>query len=301
MRIGIDIGGSHIGVGIVDYNGKIKIKKDYEITDIDKKNMSKTLEENIIKLIKEVLEENKSNIKEIDLIGISSAGTVTEKEIIKATNLNIYNYKIVNMLKTYFNVPIILRNDAKCAAVAEKLFGSLKKYDDAIFLSVGTGVGGAAFLKGKLLTPTKLSGFEFGHMIIQRNGIQCTCGKKGCLETYTSIRAFKNKIIKELGLVKRTHGAEIVALLEKDKIRKQCEDIIDEYTTYLALGLSNIINIFEPQVICLGGSFSYYQNILLQKTRNKIDTFNQYKTEIEIAKFKNDAGIIGATITDDII
>ena len=75
-----------------------------------------------------------------------------------------------------------IKNDAKCAALAEKNYGSMKKYDDCIFLCLGTGIGGAAFLKGELLEPKRFSGFEFGHMIINKNGKECSCGKKGCFE-----------------------------------------------------------------------------------------------------------------------
>ena len=89
------------------------------------------------------------------------------------------------------NVKIKLSNDAKCAAIAEQRYGCLRGYKDSIFLTLGTGIGGAAFLKGELLEPKRFSGFEFGHMIINKNGKECSCGKKGCFETYSSIRAFQ--------------------------------------------------------------------------------------------------------------
>ena len=195
MKIGIDVGGSHIGLGLVNKEGKLILKKekDYEKKESD---MSSIVLETIVKLIKELIEKNAVKKENIESIGIAFPGTVSETSVIKAENLGIENLEIVTELRKKFNLPIYIENDAKCAAIAEKEFGSLKKYDDALFLIIGTGVGGAVFLDGKLLKPKRYSGFEVGHMVINKDGIKCNCGRKGCFETYCSMRRLKEKISK---------------------------------------------------------------------------------------------------------
>ena len=199
MKIGIDVGGSHIGLGLVNKEGKLILKKekDYEKKESD---MSSIVLETIVKLIKELIEKNAVKKENIKSIGIAFPGTVSETSVIKAENLGIENLEIVTELRKKFNLPIYIENDAKCAAIAEKEFGSLKKYDDALFLIIGTGVGGAVFLDGKLLKPKRYSGFEVGHMVINKDGIKCNCGRKGCFETYCSMRRLKEKISKEFNL-----------------------------------------------------------------------------------------------------
>ena len=199
MKIGIDVGGSHIGLGIVDSNGDLILKKekDYEKIESD---MSQIVVDTIRKLLHEIIDEKDINIKEIEFIGMAFPGTVTDEVVIKAENLGIENLRIVEELKKEFNVPMKLENDATVAAIAEKEKGSLKDYSDALFLIVGTGVGGAAFMDGKLLRPKRFPGFEFGHMVIKENGIECNCGRKGCFECYSSMKRLKEKISDEFNL-----------------------------------------------------------------------------------------------------
>ena len=121
MKIGIDIGGSHVGIGLINLNGRIIAKEEQDMSnEIADKNYSKKLVETIIQLIEKILEDTKTNIKDISLIGIAVPGTVSDTHIIKAKNLHINNFNIVSEINNYFNIPIVLRNDAKCAAIAEK-------------------------------------------------------------------------------------------------------------------------------------------------------------------------------------
>lgn len=293
MRIGIDIGGSHIGIGLVDNNGKIILKQEYEITKNEKKNIEKVIEKHIIETIDQI--QQIQNLKNIELIGICSCGMIKQGEIVKATNLNIYNFKIVELLKKYFNLPIILRNDAKCAGIAEKKYGSLKEYDDAVFLTIGTGIGGACFINGKFLEPKRFAGFEMGHVVIESNGRKCSCGSKGCWETYCSIKALKNDVQKKLKIKRELIGTEFIEVLKNENNKEIITPIIDEYAKYLALGISNLINIFEPEIISLGGSFPYYEKFILEKVKNNIYVFNEENIpNIVMATLGNDAGIVGA-------
>lgn len=301
MKIGIDIGGSHVGTGLINLNGRIIAKEEQDLdNEVKDENYSKKLLDTIIETITKVLEKKKIDIKEISLIGIAVPGTVSDTHIIKADNLHIKDFDIVSEINKYFNIPIVLRNDAKCAAIAEKEYGSLKKYDDALFLTIGTGIGGAVYLGGKLLKPKKYEGFEIGHMVIQKNGLKCNCGRKGCFERYASMKAFKQMIQKEFGKENLT-GKEVKELLENNKNSEQVDKIINEYISYLSTGIANLINIFEPQTISIGGSFVHFKDILLERLEKKLNEKNilfnnQSAPKITMAKLKNDAGMIGSII-----
>ena len=301
MKIGIDIGGSHVAIGLINGNGKIIAKEDQDLNnDLRSKDYCKKLVNTIIELITKILEEKKIDIKEIRLIGIAIPGTVSETHIIKAKNLHIKDFNIVSEINKYFNIPIVLRNDAKCAAIAEKEYGSLKKYDDALFLTIGTGIGGAVYLGGKLLKPKKYESFEIGHMVIKKDGIKCNCGRKGCFEKYASMKTFKDRIQNKFNN-KNLTGKEIKELLTDKYYQKEIEEIIDEYIEDLSIGLANLINIFEPEVISIGGGFVHFKDILLEKLVNKLNKEdmlfnNQAVPKIITAKLKNDAGIVGSVI-----
>lgn len=299
MKIGIDVGGSHIGLGLVDEKGKLILKKekDYEKKQSD---MSSIVLETTINLIREILKEKNLKEEEIESIGMAFPGTVSKTSVVKAENLGIQNFEIVTELKKEIDIPINLENDAKCAAVAEKKFGSLKKYDDALFLIIGTGVGGAVFLNGKLLRPKRYSGFEVGHMVIKKDEIECNCGRKGCFEVYASMKRLKEKISKEFNLG-TIDGIKIREFMEQNKENDKLNTILNEYIENMEIGLANLINIFEPQAISIGGSFGHYEKIFLDKLKNKInekgELYNKGQIpEILIADLKNDAGIIGAAM-----
>lgn len=298
MKIGVDVGGSHVGIGIVNATGNLLLKKE---KDYDKKqdDMSNIVLNTIIEIIKEIIQENNINLEEIESIGIAFPGTVSETSVIKAENLGIENYEVVKKIQKEFNVPIYLENDAKCAAIAEKELGSLKKYEDSVFLIVGTGIGGAVFLDGKLLKPKRFSGFEVGHMVINKNGIECNCGRKGCFETYCSMKRLKEKISKEFDL-NTIDGIKIREFIEQNQENDKLDKILDEYIQDLQIGIANLINIFEPQAISIGGSFGHYE-ILLKRLQDKINEKTELYNKEQIPKIltadlKNDAGIIGAAM-----
>ena len=297
MKIGIDVGGSHIGLGIIDSNGNLLFKKEKDY-DRHEKDMSKIVLETIQELINGVLIEKPTD--DIKSIGIAFPGTVSNGVVIKAENLGIENFKIVEELNKQFNMPIYLQNDAKCAAIAEKKFGSLKEYDDALFLIVGTGVGGADFLNGELLKPIRYSGFEVGHMAISKEGPKCNCGREGCFEAYSSIKRLKQKIQKEFDLPD-IDGRKMKQFMIENSENEKLNNIIDEYIDYLALGIANLINIFEPEAISIGGSFAHYKEILLDRLEKRLLVGNNLYNKGElpklvVAELKNDAGIIGAAM-----
>lgn len=307
MNIGIDLGGSHIAIGQVQ-NGKILEKTEIEITEIDKPNITQFIEENILKLLEKLqLKEN------IETIGIAVPGTVTENRIIKCINLNIENYNIVEKMNKLIaekynmkNIKIKLANDAKCAAIAEKKYGCLREYENSIFLTLGTGIGGAVIINNELLKPKNVPGYEFGHMTINYTSKEkCKCGKTGCFEQYASMKVLKNNLRKVLGLNEYASGEQIYSILKYNKAlnndNKEINEVIDKFAEYLAIGLSNLINIFEPDIIGIGGSYVYFEEFITEKVKEKIMNNNLLcnKREniiIKPAELGNEAGIIGASI-----
>lgn len=300
MQIGVDLGGSHIGVGIVNENGKIVIKKEQDLR-LSNDNINNTkiyIRDTIISLINSALREIGAPICLIEKIGVASPGRI-ENGVIKALyNLGIKELDLAHMLKEYYGVEIRIKNDAKCAAIAEREYGALKNEKDAVFLCLGTGIGGATFYNGKLVEPNRQAGSEYGHMIIQKDGIECNCGNKGCFERYASMRAFKEGIKQVLKLDKALTSKELLEELKKQLDNKDVNEYIDNYIDYLLVGLSNIVNIIEPEVICIGGGFVYFEKILYTKLIEKVN-LNKYKfnkPRIVLAELGNEAGIIGATL-----
>ena len=299
MNIGIDIGGSHIGIGLVDSNGKIQKKLEQNITQKERNDIKTFLKETIINTINEWIKKDNISIKKI---GIGIPGIVKESKIKYSVNLGISNYDLKSILKKEFpNIEINIKNDAKCAGLAEKNLGALKKINDCIFICLGTGIGGAAFYNGKLITPKRSSGFEFGHMILQKNGEPCRCGSKGCFEIYGSMRRFKNDIRTCLNFSEEIEGEKLLNSIKENLNNEKIINIINEYIENLCIGISNIVDLLEPQAICIGGSFVYYKDILLQKLEKELYNSNYifYKEnmpKIVVAELGNDAGIIGSAL-----
>lgn len=305
MKIGIDLGGSHIGVGIID-GAHIVDLEEKNFNRQDRLNITETIINEIRRMIDILCARNSIEIKDIELIGIASPGTVSNGKMVKAGNLGIYNFDLVQKLKEYFSNEIILRNDAKCAAMAEKFFGAMKNYDDCVFLTIGTGIGGAAFLNGKLLEPKRYSGFEMGHMILNKGGRLCTCGKNGCFETYASIKALKTRVTETLDIDSDISGQHLREVILKQEVFEKNNEAVKQdlevFLDYLQTGICNLIDIFEPEIVVLGGSFAYYEgnpiyDMLINKIKSPKTTFNEGDLPIiTTAKLQNNAGIIGATL-----
>ena len=299
-KMGIDLGGSHIAIGVVDSNGKILEKIEKKLKGIITKEVKRVIEETIIESFNKFKEEYK-----IIEIGIAIPGTVTKDVVVKSVNLGLQNYKIIEELQKKISIPIKIRNDAKCAAIAESTYGSLKKYERALFLTLGTGIGGAVIIDNKLLNTGNLPGCEIGHMVIEKNGIECNCGRRGCFERYASMKAFKNNLRKALGYTEEVSGKELLAIMKntrkKDENYKIIEKVKKEYIEYLGLGIANLVNIFEPEAIGIGGSFVYFGEVLLEDLKEEFDSknllFNPRKDiNIQTAVLGNEAGIIGAVL-----
>lgn len=300
MKVGIDLGGSHIAIGVVDKNGKILEKVEKKLKGIVTKEVKKVIENTIVEAVDKFKKEYK-----ITEIGIAIPGTVTKETVVKSVNLGLKNYKIIEELQKKINMPIKIKNDAKCAAIAESTYGSLKDYKRVLFLTLGTGIGGAVVINNKLLDTGDLPGCEIGHMVIEKNGLECNCGRKGCFEKYASMKAFKNNLRKALGYDETFSGKELLAIIKNTKKEEKKYKIIEkikrEYIENLSIGIANLVNIFEPEAIGIGGSFVYFGEILLDDLKKELVTenllFNPRKDiNIQTAVLGNEAGIIGAIL-----
>jgi len=300
MKVGVDIGGSHIAIGVVNNSGRIVEKTEKRLTSVEKKNITKSIEDYIIEHTIQFMDKY-----EIDEMGIAIPGTAVNGVVLSAGNLKINNYNIVEKLNEKIKLPIRVRNDAKCAAIAENKYGCLKGYNISLFLTLGTGIGGAVFLDNKLLKGNTRPGYELGHMVIAKDGIECTCGKKGCFERYASMKVFKDNLRKALGLNETTRSEELLEIVRRNNPDNDnyevIESIVSEYIENLSIGLINIIDIFEPEIIGIGGSFVYFEDVFLERLQTIIDKENAKKPArgcimIKTAVLGNDAGMIGATL-----
>ena len=297
MKVGIDLGGSHIGLGVIE-NENIIEKFERDFTDEDKSHIIEVIEDYIIEKIKEL--EYKYNIERV---GIAVPGSVKDGIILKMVNLGIYNYNIKQRLEEKINKSIKVRNDAKCACLAE--FNNIVKKDSKIrnanivFLSIGTGIGGGVIYNGKLLEGHSFDGYEIGHMVIKESGLPCRCGKYGCFERYGSILEYKNKVKQRLNIPQEVHGDSLREIIDNHK--QEIQDINNTYISDLSLGISNLINIFEPDIIILGGGFSHFSYMFKDKIKDTLINssllFNKREDlDFRIAELGNDAGIIGASL-----
>lgn len=300
MKVGIDLGGSHIAIGVVDKNGKILEKIEKKLKGIVTKEVKKVIEDTIVETVNKFRKEYK-----ITEMGIAIPGTVTKDVVVKSVNLGLKNYKIIGELQKKIDLPIKIRNDAKCAAIAESTYGSLKDYNRVLFLTLGTGIGGAVIINNKLLDTGDLPGCEIGHMVIEKNGIECNCGRRGCFERYASMKAFKTNLRNALGYNEDVSGKELLAIIKNtkktDKNYKIIEKVKKEYIENLSVGIANLVNIFEPEAIGIGGSFVYFGEVLLDNLKKELVSenllFNPRKDiNIQTAVLGNEAGIIGAVL-----
>lgn len=292
MKLGIDLGGSHIAIGIVDTNGRILEKTEKRLTDIEKQDIIKSIEEIIIDKTNQFMKQY-----DIEEIGMAIPGRAENGVIISSGNIGIKNYPIEQNLRKRINLPIKIRNDAKCAAIAEYTYGCLKGFNRSLFITLGTGIGGAVFYDNKLLEGFKKPGYEIGHMVIERNGIPCKCGRKGCFERYASMKVLRDNLRSVLGVDGSVSSVQLLDIIKKNRPEndnyEMIENVISEYIDNLCIGLLNLINIFEPEIIGIGGSFVYFEDVLLPRLKDKL---NKVEIIIEPAVLGNDAGIIGATL-----
>lgn len=294
VRIGIHISGSSTRIGLVDIHQKILASRKIP-TDTEKG--AKAVIENAAKEALKLLEEEKIQMDQCVGVGVGVPGTVDWKlgVVCYSNNICWENVYLEKEMGKWFPLPVRIANDADCAALGEAVAGAGKDYQDVVMVTLGAGVGGGIILGGNIFEGGGMGGSELGHMVIVEDGKPCTCGRKGCLEAYVSAPALVKEAQKEFG--KEMIPEEIFrAAREGDE---RAKSILENYIKKLGTGLVNIVNIFRPQLILLGGGIAEQNDILLPTLREilKRDCFGGPHGEIpELASaaLGKKAGIIGA-------
>lgn len=308
--IGIDLGGTGIKAGVVDEQGVILAKgscptepeRGYEAVIHD-----------MAMLAIDVAKQSGHEMSEIKAIGIGLPGIMDQRTGVVpfCTNLYWHDVPLVKEMAKYVDVPVFADNDATVAGLAESVAGVSAGCDSSVFVTLGTGVGGGVVLGGKVFSGSHGVATEIGHMVTVDGGEKCTCGKKGCWERYASATALIREGRKlcaakpETALAKAV-GGNTDAITAKHVIDlakawdPDCSALFDNYVHHLCVGLTNLINLYDPEVIALGGGVSHAGAFLLDAVRARLPETVFFKTmpyaRVELAKLTNDAGIIGAAM-----
>lgn len=307
-RLGIDLGGTNIVAGIVDEN--------YNVISTAKlkTNCPRPAEEIVDDMAKTAymaIEKAGLKVEDIESMGVGSPGAVDPISGVVgfANNLGFHNVPLAAMLKERMGVDFYIENDANAAAYGEYIAGAGKGTKNFLAVTLGTGVGGGIIIDGKIYGGTNNSGGELGHAVINMHGRMCSCGRQGCWEVYASatalIRQTKQAMLKYPkskmwaicgGDIEKVDGrTSFDAMRAGDDVARR---VVDDYIKYIGVGISNNINIFQPEVICIGGGVAMEGNTLIDPIIEFVDgenyARNVQKVEIKTATLGNNAGIIGA-------
>lgn len=305
--IGIDIGGMTIGAGIVDDKEGILYKNEC-ITGTHRSYDEITAD--IILLCKNLIKGSNISKADIKAVGIGVPGLETPDGQSYAQNLFWKGVPLAKDVKDALGYDVYIDNDASAAAMAEMGFGSLRGYKNALMLTLGTGIGGAIIIDGDIYNGSINAGGELGHFTFIYGGIYCTCGRNGCFEQYASAKALvsfaqkaaaknKNSMLNNMAsTLDELSAKDIVNCVRKND--KTATKVFEQYVDFLAQGIISFINIFNPEIVSIGGGLSQAGDILFDKVTAicKRDAFIDFhlSTKIVPAQLKNDAGILGAAM-----
>lgn len=310
MDIGIDLGGTNIVGGLLDKDLNIVYSID---TPTNKEKGYDFIRDKIVSIIEEMITKAENMDKKIDSIGIGIP-SITDKtgdNVIYSANLNWKNVPLGRDLRKIFNQEINIGNDATVAGIAENKLGVSKGYKDSVFITIGTGIGSGIIINNKVHLGSHGVGSEIGHTIVGENFYDCNCGNNGCLETFASSTAMKNYIIKKI----EEENKDTILLYKVDNLEeidgklifesgksadKLANEAIDRMVKYLIIGITNIINTLDPEIIVIGGGVSKAGDYLLDKINALLPKYILFKEinycEVKLAELGDKAGIIGAAL-----
>ncbi|MBQ4258093.1 MAG: ROK family glucokinase [Clostridia bacterium] len=307
--IGIDLGGTNIAAGLVSEGRKLICKKSVPTQG---KRPAEEILRDMADVALSLIRENGLDGKDVTAIGIGCPGLVDSKNgvIVFTPNLPFRNTDVRKAFREYTEIPVYCGNDADSAALGEAYAGAAAGCDSAVMITLGTGVGGGIIINRHIYSGFNGAGGELGHMVIVKDGEPCNCGRRGCWETYSSatglIRMTKTAMQAhpESGLWKLAPSlSEVSGRTAFDGLRAgdpTAKEVVDEYVSYLATGLTNIINIFQPEVILLGGGVAkegqFLCDLLMPQINRERYGRDVPQTQIRPATLGNDAGIIGAAM-----
>lgn len=310
MRIGVDVGGTNLAAGLLDDSYNIICK---DSVPANGKRPDVEIVEDIIMLCQRLIDKANLTAKDIESIGIGIPGYADSKAGVvgHCANINLNNIPLSKMIKDRLGVPVFLGNDADCAALGEAIAGATADASNSVMITIGTGIGGGIIINKKIYDGFNHIGGELGHMVIVKGGKQCNCGRKGCWEAYGSATALvaqtKEAVIKNpdsilAGLVEndvdRVNGKTPFDAL--DMGCPVAKEVVDNYIDHFSTGLTNVINIFQPEKVVIGGGISN-QGARLIDAISRFVNEERYDREVDVPKtviqtavLGNDAGIIGA-------
>ncbi len=305
--IGIDLGGTKIAAGLVNEKNEIVAKASCP-TEPEKGN--DTVVANIAALIKKVMAEKNLTDADVEFVGIASPGALdcANGIVDRACNLYMEKYPLADNLAKLVDMKIYIENDANAAALGEAVAGAAKGAKYSVMVTLGTGVGGGIVMDGKIYSGFNYAGGEFGHMVIEKDGRQCNCGRKGCWEAYSSATALITMTKEEMAadpdsvmheLAKDGKVSGKTAFEAQRQGDAAGDRVVKKYISYLACGVANVINLFQPNILCIGGGVSnegkgLIEPLLIEADQEVFTKNSEHKTEIRLAQLGNNAGIIGA-------
>lgn len=314
--IGVDLGGTNIAIGIV--NDRYEIVRKGSVPTKPERGADPIIAD-MAALCRKLIADEGLTLADIESVGVATPGTANNVTgvVEYANNIPFLQYPLADRLSAQLEgKKVYIENDANAAAKAEAIAGVAAGAPISVMITLGTGVGGGIIIDGKVYTGFNFAGAELGHVVIQKDGRQCSCGRKGCWEAYSSATGLVN-ITKDHILEARAAGNKTImddmiggdlskvsartafnAMKQGDEVGAQ---VVDEYISYLSCGIVNMINIFQPNVLSIGGGVCNEGDYLMKPLLEKVwgETYSREgtpRTEILIAKLGNDAGIIGAAV-----
>ena len=314
--IGVDLGGTNIAIGIV--NDRYEIVRKGSVPTKPERGADPIIAD-MAALCRKLIADEGLTLADIESVGVATPGTANNVTgvVEYANNIPFLQYPLADRLSAQLDgKKVYIENDANAAAKAEAIAGVAAGAPISVMITLGTGVGGGIIIDGKVYTGFNFAGAELGHVVIQKGGRQCSCGRKGCWEAYSSatglVNITKDHIVEARAAGKKTIMDDMIggdlskvsartafnAMKQGDEIGAQ---VVDEYISYLSCGIVNMINIFQPNVLSIGGGVCNEGDYLMKPLLEKVwgETYTREgtpRTQILIAKLGNDAGIIGAAM-----
>lgn len=311
FRIGVDLGGTNMAAAILD--DTYSVIEHYTIKTRQKATPEQ-LADDMAELVRLLCNKASMTLSQISMVGIGIPGSVSKDGIVEdANNIGFYNVPFERMMQERLKISVTTVNDARAAAMGEYLAGAGKGSSTFQMVTIGTGIGGAYIVNGQAIIGCNGAAGEVGHMVIERGGIPCNCGRTGCFEAYASASALKARMIpavkehKESVLWKlcdqqldRLSGKLLfIAAEQQDTL---AEHLLAEHIEYLAEGIANLINALQPDILCVGGGMSEQKEALMAPLRKAVaekiySRHSAVQTKIVAAALGNTAGIIGAAFS----
>ena len=311
MYIGIDVGGTNLKAGLVDTSGQILsvVRTPLYFQSVE------ALAETLASLALDAIEKAGQTVSAVESVGIGIPGAVSGGTVLYTANIPMRDVPLERLFRRHLDLPVFLGNDADCAAVGEYLLGAGKGTRDFLVITLGTGIGGGLILGGKLQSGMGCGG-EVGHMVIEKNGIPCSCGRRGCWEAYASatglvrmaqeaMKAHPESLLHPLSQPSGLEGRTVFEAAEAGD--STALELCGTYVSYLAEGLTNLINILHPEVAAIGGGIAAApERFLLSPLREfiKQNCFGRHAgrvPEIVTAALGNHAGIVGAALLQRVL